>query len=214
MARSKKTSQEVNAGSMADIAFLLLIFFLMTTTIASDKGLAISLPPKIPPEEQLDIKMQERNIFKILVNSQDAMLVENEPFEDMGQLKERVKEFVLNFGDPDAEAATFYNSLPAQLKALSQQDPESSDYPTKPSVVSIKTDRGTSYEKYIDVLDEVQGAFYEIYAEYLGISVEEARNITEQEPSVYDRYLELKDFIPMNISIAEPTSTTAAGGAQ
>lgn len=212
MARKKRTTNEVNAGSMADIAFLLLIFFLMTTTIASDKGLAISLPPKIPEDEQIDVEIPERNIFKILVNSQDNMLVENEPFEDISNLKDMVKEFILNFGNPSAEATAFYNSMPSQLKALSKQDPASSDFPDKPSVVSIKTDRGTSYEKYIEVLDEVQGAFYEIYAEYLGIPVEDVRDISNAEPSVYERYEELKDFIPMNISIAEPTS--ASGGAQ
>ena len=74
MARKKRPSAEVSTGSMADIAFLLLIFFLVTTTIASDKGLAISLPPKIPPEDIQDIKMNDKNIFKLLVNSQDAML--------------------------------------------------------------------------------------------------------------------------------------------
>ncbi len=212
MARKKRTSTEVNAGSMADIAFLLLIFFLMTTTIASDKGLAISLPPKVPPEEQVDIEIPERNIFKILVNSRDNMLVENEPFEDMTQLKELVKEFVLNFGSPSEEAANFYNTLPPQLKSLAQQNPESSDFPSDPAVVSFKTDRGTTYEKYIEVLDEVQGAYYEIYAEYLGVTVEEIRNIGEAEPSLRERYSELKKHIPMAISIAEPSS--ASGGAQ
>ena len=205
MARKKRVSSEVNTGSMADIAFLLLIFFLVTTTIASDKGLAISLPPKVPPEEQLDVEIQERNIFKILVNSRDNMLVENEPFEDMSQLKEMVKEFVLNFGNPSPEAEAFLSSMPAQLRALSKQDPQSSDFPSKPAVISFKTDRGTSYEKYIGVLDEVQGAYYEIYAEYLGVSVEDVRNYAEFEPSMKERYDELKKFIPMAISIAEPS---------
>lgn len=212
MARKKRTSNEVNAGSMADIAFLLLIFFLMTTTIASDKGLAIQLPPKVPPDEQQDVEIQERNIFKILVNSRDNMLVENEPFEDMSKLRNMVKEFVLNFGNPSEEASAFYNSMPSQLKALSKQDPASSDFPNKPAVVSFKTDRGTSYEKYIDVLDEIQGAYYEIYAEYLGVPVEDIRNRSEAEPSLRARYDELKKHIPMAISIAEPTS--AGGGAQ
>lgn len=210
MARSKRGANEVNAGSMADIAFLLLIFFLMTTTIASDKGLAISLPPKVPPEDMPEIKMQERNIFKILVNSRDNMLVENEPFEDMSSLKEKVKEFILNFGNPSEEATAFYNSMPAQLKALSKQDPASSDYPAEPAVVSFKTDRGTSYEKYINVLDEVQGAYYEIYAEYLGVPVEDVRNIGEQLPGVREKYDQLKKHIPMAISIAEPTGASGS----
>lgn len=206
MARKQRTSNEVNAGSMADIAFLLLIFFLMTTTIASDKGLGIQLPPKPNPNDPPpEVRFQERNLFKILVNSQDNMLVENEPFEDMSRLKDMVKEFVLNFGNPSPEAAQFYNTLPPQLKALSKQDPESSDFPSKPAVVSFKTDRGTSYEKYINVLDEVQGAYYEIYAEYLGVPVEQVRNSGELEPSVRERYNEMKKHIPMAISIAEPS---------
>ena len=75
MARGKKrATPEVSSGSMADIAFLLLIFFLVTTTIANDKGIAMLLPPPPDPnQEQIDIKLQERNIFTILANSQDKL---------------------------------------------------------------------------------------------------------------------------------------------
>jgi biopolymer transport protein ExbD len=187
MARKKRSAGEVNAGSMADIAFLLLIFFLVTTTIASDKGLAIRLPPKQDPNDPPpEVKFNERNIFKILINSQDAMLVEGEPMDDVGQLKDQVKEFVLNYG----------------------ANPNLSESPTD-AVVSYKTDRGTSYEMYTEVLDELQGAYYEIYAEQLGVSSEVVRDINNAEPSLQDRYDELKKEIPMAISIAEPSK---AGG--
>lgn len=187
MARKKRNTPEVNAGSMADIAFLLLIFFLVTTTIATDKGLAIQLPPKPDPNEPPpDVRFNERNIFKVLVNSNDDMLVEDEPLDDVSQLKERVKEFVLNNG----------------------QNPELSDSPGE-AVVSLKTDRGTSYEMYVDVLDELQGAYYEIYAQRLGVDVETVREINNAEPSLQDSYAEIKEEIPMAISIAEPTQ---AGG--
>jgi biopolymer transport protein ExbD len=79
--------QEVNAGSMADIAFLLLIFFLVTTTIDTDKGIAIKLPPM--PEEnqpQNDIRIKERNVLKVLVNANDMLLVDGEP-TDIKELK-------------------------------------------------------------------------------------------------------------------------------
>lgn len=175
----------MSAGSMADIAFLLLIFFLVTTTIASDKGLAISLPPKPDPNEPPpDIKFNERNIFKVLVNSQDRMLVEGEPMNDATQLREMVQTFVNNNG----------------------RDPESSDSPTK-AVVSFKTDRGTSYERYIEILDELQGAYYDMYARRMQLTTKQIREISEQEPSVQDEYKELKKEYPMQISIAEPSKT-------
>jgi len=187
MARKKRGAGEVNAGSMADIAFLLLIFFLVTTTIASDKGLAIRLPPKQDPNDPPpEVKFNERNIFKVLINSQDKMLVEGEPMDDVGRLKEKVKDFVLNYG----------------------QNPELSESPTD-AVVSYKTDRGTSYEMYTQVLDELQGAYYEIYASQLGVTAEKIRDINNAEPSMKDRYDELKKEIPMAISIAEPSK---AGG--
>ena len=185
MARKKRGAAEVNAGSMADIAFLLLIFFLVTTTIASDKGLAIQLPPKPDPNEPPpEVKFNERNLFKILLNSQDRMLVEGEPMEDMSQLQDMVKTFVLNDG----------------------RDPESSESP-QDAVVSFKTDRGTSYEKYIEVYDEVKGAYYEIYAERLGLTAKKVRE-SDFEPSMKERYDALRKEIPMSISIAEPSKAT------
>lgn len=86
--------QEVNAGSMADIAFLLLIFFLVTTTIDTDKGIAIKLPPM--PEEnqpQNDIRIKERNVLKVLVNANDMLLVDGEP-TDIKELKRDRKSVV------------------------------------------------------------------------------------------------------------------------
>jgi len=82
MPRGKKKLPEVSSGSMADIAFLLLIFFLVTTTIANDKGILLRLPPPPDPlQEQLDIKIPDRNIFTILANSKDQLLVEEVHFE-------------------------------------------------------------------------------------------------------------------------------------
>ena len=130
MARNKdRGTPEVSSGSMADIAFLLLIFFLVTTTIANDKGILMQLPP--PPEEEIEIKLQERNIFKILANSNDQLLVENEPYtQPVSELKNMVKEHILNFGKiTDTEAIDLYNSLPASMKSQAKHNPESSDSP-------------------------------------------------------------------------------------
>ena len=83
---------EINAGSMADIAFLLLIFFLVTTTMDIDTGITRKLPPP-PPEEMEDIKVKERNIFKVLVNKNDRLLLNGKP-GDISILKTQAKEFL------------------------------------------------------------------------------------------------------------------------
>lgn len=185
MARSKgRMRNEVNASSMADIAFLLLIFFLVTTTIASDKGLAILLPPMPPPDQPPpEVEENARNIFKVQINSSDRLLVEDEPLDDYRLIKDMVKEFVMNNG----------------------RDPLSSDSPEK-ALVSLKTDRGTSYEMYIDVLDELQGAYYELRAEKVGLSVEEYRALDTDNPEEKELFERGKEGLPMRISIAEPTS--------
>lgn len=205
MARKQRKAAEVNSSSMADIAFLLLIFFLVTTTIATDKGLTLQLPPKPDPNQPPpDITKNARNIFKILVNSQDRLLVEDEPLTDVTELKDMVKSFVLNFGDPSPEDIELYNALPGSLKGQVGRDPESSDGPTD-AVVSFKTDRGTSYDMYIAVLDQLQGAYYEIYGERVGISAEEFRNLDRTKPDQKERYDRARQGLPMAISIAEPS---------
>jgi len=200
MARSKnKGSQEVNAGSMADIAFLLLIFFLVTTTIANDKGILMILPPKPDPNEPPpDITKNQRNIFKILANSRDKLLVEDEPFGDINdvrKLRPMIKEFVLNYG----------------------RNPDLSDSP-KDAVVSFKTDRGTSYELFVGVLDELQGSYNEIYGERIATELlnyfpdatradlaDLFRNLDKKDPALKALYDKARDGIPRQISIAEPS---------
>ncbi|GGF19499.1 ExbD/TolR family protein [Echinicola rosea] len=202
--KKSRMSQEVNAGSMADIAFLLLIFFLVTTTIASDKGITNVLPPKIDPNQPPpEIDKNERNIFKILINSNDQLLVEDDFRDNTDGLDQEVKEFVMNFGEPDQENIDLFNSLPPVLKAQANRDPESSDHPNE-AVVSIKTNRGTSYDLYLEVLDKVKKAYYEIYAERVGLTADEYRALssrTAAEKELMDRG---KENLPMAISIAEP----------
>jgi biopolymer transport protein ExbD len=190
MARS---TPEIPNASMADIAFLLLTFFLMTTTVASDKGLMIPLPPILPPDTKVEIK--ERNIFKIQVNSFDKLLVEGEPWTETNrELTDRIKTFILNNG----------------------QDPTSSENPIK-AIVSLKTDRGTTHKAFIDVLDAAQAAYHEIYAERAGVTVERWKTISS-DPNVDELSRQQYDKgrgvipngngqveIPMNLSIAEPT---------
>jgi biopolymer transport protein ExbD len=210
MARGKRDTPEVSSGSMADIAFLLLIFFLVTTTIANDKGIAMLLPPPPDPnQEEIDIKIPERNIFKILANSQDKMLVENDPYTgSMENLKDEVKKFILNFGDPSPEGIEVYNSLPPSMKMYVNQNGkkvESSDDPTSGNaVVSFKAARGTSYDLYIQILDAVNAAYNEVYAERVGITTDEWLALDKDDDIQKDMYDRSRVGIPRAISIAEP----------
>ncbi|QCK16196.1 ExbD/TolR family protein [Mangrovivirga cuniculi] len=180
MARNRQ-QQEVNAGSMADIAFLLLIFFLVTTQINSDKGLQIKLPPKVDEENKPQVDIPDRNLFKILINSNDQLLVEEEDLNDPGLLKEMVFEFINNNG---------VNS-------------ELSDSPLE-GIVSIKTDRGTSYDLFITVLDQVQGAYYKSRGSMFDLSASEYLNLDPKNPEHKAKIDKAKEAFPMRISIAEP----------
>nr|MBI1229169.1 biopolymer transporter ExbD [Cytophagales bacterium] len=210
MAKKKiRTSQEVNAGSMADIAFLLLIFFLVTTTIASDKGILNILPPKQDPNQPPpEVELNERNIFNILINANDQLLIEGEFRTTTEGLTEEIKTFILNFGNPDEDNLALFNSLPASLRAMAERSPESSDYPgSGGAVVSIKTNRGTSYEIYLEVLDLVKRAYFEIYGERVGLTADEYRALTGQTAAEKELIDRGKENIPMAISIAEPDKT-------
>lgn len=201
--RMKKEAPEIPAGSMADIAFLLLIFFLVTTTIASDKGILNFLPPKqdpnVPPP---DIKVNERNIFTILINANDQLLVEGE-YGSTESLDQDVKSFILNFGAPDEGGQALYNSLPGSLQSLVGRDPASSDDPSE-AIVSIKTNRGTSYDMYLEVFDLVKKAYFEIYAARVNLTSEEYRALSNEIPGETALSDKGKEGIPMAISIAEP----------
>ena len=139
MARRSKGASEINAGSMADIAFLLLIFFLVTTTMNVDTGIARKLPP-LPEEEieQDDSQIKAKNIYVVLINSQNQLLVEGE-YIDISELRAGAKTFINNKG----------------------RDPESSDSPQK-AIISLQNDRGTSYETYIKVQNELAAAYREL----------------------------------------------------
>ena len=206
MARKNRPTAEIPNGSMADIAFLLLIFFLVTTTIANDKGIAMLLPPKPDPNQPPpEVTKNDRNIFKILANSQDKLLVEDEPLSDVFELREMVKSFILNFGNPGEEGVAIYNSLPSSMKAFSSSVRRSdySDDPTE-AVVSFKADRGTSYELYVQVLDQVNAAYNDVYGERIGLSAAEFLQLDRDDPVQDKKYQAAREGIPRAISIAEP----------
>ncbi|MFN4198191.1 MAG: ExbD/TolR family protein [Flavobacterium sp.] len=142
---SRRNAPEVNAGSMADIAFLLLIFFLVTTTIETDQGINRKLPPMDPPDDE-DVQIKEKNIFTVLVNRNDQLLVEDNLME-LRDLREAAIAFLDNGGDGSCKYCQGAN------------DPTSSDNPEK-AVISLQNDAETSYGAYISVQNELVAAYY------------------------------------------------------
>jgi len=178
----KRKKPEINSSSMADIAFLLLIFFLITTTIQTNKGLSSTLPPYSDNQDKINI--HDRNLYKIHINSLNNIMVEDAPFASFSKLKNDVRKFILNNGS----------------------DPKLSDTPTD-AVVSLQMNRGTHYRRFIEVMDAVQGVYYEIYGERVGLTSEQYRNLDMRIPEEKVKYEEGRHGIPMNISIAEPYKT-------
>jgi biopolymer transport protein ExbD len=177
---------EINGGSMADIAFLLLIFFLVTTTMDIDKGITRRLPPPPDPNaEPPDIK--QRNIFTILVNKNDRLLIDGKP-GDLRNLREQVKEFIKNPYNQD--------DLPEKRM---EQIQYLGEVPVSKGIISLKNDRGTSYDMYIRVQNELAAAFRELKDELakeeFGIAYEEAR---KEYRKAIDK------AVPVAISEAEP----------
>ncbi len=171
---SKKTTQTVNAGSMADIAFLLLVFFLVTTTLSQDKGIGVLLPPN----EQEARPLHAHNVCKVLVNAQNELLVDDERIA-LSQLRNKLKDFINNQG----------------------KDPQQSVSPQE-AVVALRTNRGTHYQTYLRVLDETKAAFHELRAEALGIDLDEylAFDASKASKTEIVRFEEVKKQIPLRIS--------------
>ena len=142
---------EVNAGSMADIAFLLLIFFLVTTTIETDAGLDRKLPPIDTPEQ--DVIIKQKNIFTVEVNKNNQLLVEEELME-LKDLRAAAVKFLDN-GGGEGEKGTRCDYCQGD------RDPSSSDHPNK-AVISLKNDRQTKYSTYIAVQNELVAAYNEL----------------------------------------------------
>ncbi len=172
-----RMKNEINAGSMADIAFLLLIFFLVTTTIVEDKGITVKLPPW--SEEEPDItRLKERNVYSVLVNAQNQLLVRGTPMR-IEELRENAKDFIAN----------------------PTNRPDLAEKPTK-AIISLKNDRGTEYKTYLEVYNELKAAYNELWDDLslkkFGVSY------SEDLPFAYRKAI--KDEIPFVLSEAEPTA--------
>ena len=149
----KRKTPGINGSSSADIAFMLLIFFLITTSMDTDKGLARRLPPPVPKDqkknEEMDIK--KRNILVVLINSNKQILCNNE-FIDIKQLREKVRNFIENpYNDEHMPEKTEVD-VPFFGKQMV----------TKNHVISLQNDRGTEYQAYIDVQNELAAAYNEL----------------------------------------------------
>lgn len=185
-----RPSGEFNAAPMADIAFLLLIFFLVATTFDVDTGIMRKLPP-IPDEEQQrqqeNKQIKERNVFEVLINSSDQLLVEGEPM-NISNLRESAKEFIANPRNKE--------DLPEmEVKEV----PFFGQTETTKGIISLQNDRGTSYEMYIKVQNELTAAYNELHDDLamqkFGQHYSELNE--EQKDAIGDIY-------PMIISEAEP----------
>ena len=187
MAINKKKTPEVNAGSMADIAFLLLIFFLVATTMNVDSGINRTLPPWVDEEQQDAPPIKERNILKVFVSAYDPLMVQGEQIH-ISQLKDKAKEFMLNpFDDPN---------LPE--KEVVENEILGSHTVSK-GVISLKADRSTTYNTYVMVQNELSRAFNEIRDE---LSIEKfGKPVAELTD---DQRKAVNEAIKLSISEAEP----------
>ena len=184
---SKKTP-EINGGSMADISFLMLIFFLMVTTMDKEEGLQRLLPP-LPAEDQKveDQKVNRRNIITVKINSSDRLYAGNELME-VGQLKDKIKEFLTNpYDDP---------SLPEKEERFIDGF---GNCMVSKGVISLQNDRGTTYSKYIEVQNELIKAVNELRNDF---SMRNYGKLWEKLDS--DHQAIVRKAVPQNISEAEP----------
>lgn len=178
MPKSKRGIPEINAGSMADIAFLLLVFFLVTTTMDVPTGIQVALPP-ITDEPPPQTKQRQREVLEVLINSNDQLLVEGDLLE-LDRLTEITKTHLTNEGRDPRYATSSTNAI-----------------------VSLKNDRSTSYEAYIGVYNELQRAYNEVRNEYsnqmFGRSLKELEDL-----NLESEVKKVKQKYPIKLSEAEP----------
>ncbi|MDT3356635.1 MAG: biopolymer transporter ExbD [Bacteroidota bacterium] len=183
-----KKTPSINSSSTADIAFLLLCYFLMTTTMGSQTGLSRRLPQMPDPnQKQEDIKINARNIVIVKINSSDRLLAGSEPI-DISQLKDKIKEFLTNPAEDP--------SLPEkEVKNIEGYGP----YAVSKGVISLQNDRGTSYRAYIAVQNELVKAVNELRDDFSYRTYGKAFDKLNEEQQTI-----VKAAIPQNISEAEP----------
>ena len=207
---AKRAAPEVNAGSMADIAFLLLIFFLVTTTIAKDQGLLRSLPP-IDDTEVTPPIIKQKNLFTVLINRNNQLLVEEEEMP-LKELRQAAIDFLDNAGGTNAAGESCDYCKGKRLE-------DSSDHPDK-AIISMKHDRETTYEQYMDVQNELVAAYNflrereagRLYKKFYpdadkvfsAMLEEKEKNQFDKDEKLNERIETIKNLYPMKLSEAEP----------
>ena len=181
---------EINAGSMADIAFLLLVFFLVTTTMDTDLGLARLLPPPILEDVETP-PIKERNVFIVLVNANDQLLVEGDLME-IDELREAAKEFIANPANEENLPEKKEKDVPFFGKMMVSKQ-----------VISLQNDNGTSYDMYIQVQNELAAAYNELRNEIamdqFGVSYDALVEAGDKA-----KVKAVREVYPQRISEAEP----------
>lgn len=189
-----RKTPEINGSSMADIAFLLLIFFLVTTTMDVDSGIYRKLPDWFD-NEQTPPPINKRNVLSVLVNRDNVMAVEGQPTE-VSELKDKVIDFILNVtNDPNKSTRK-----PKDIPLLGVVD-------VSDGIISLQNDRGTSYEMYIAVQDQLTAAFQQIRE--MRSQEKWGRKLTELTEEQYDA---IRKWVPTAISEAEPKNTSQNTG--
>ena len=184
----KKKTPAINSSSTADIAFLLLCYFLMTTTMGSQTGLSRRLPPMPTEDQQLETHtLHKRNILIVKINSHDRLFAGGEPME-ITFLKDKVKEFLTNpTNDPNLPEREM-----KEIEGFGQ-------YPVSKGVISLQNDRGTSYQAYIAVQNELVKAINELRDDFSYNNFgKKFMALDEDQQNI------VKDAIPQQISEAEP----------
>ena len=191
MARKKRSMPGINATSTADIAFMLLIFFLTTTSMNTDRGLARRLPPPPDPnvKQQDNIIVKERNVLQVRINKDNQLMVGSE-YMDVMQLRAKAKEFIANPNNEDNLPEKHVKNIPLLGGECMV---------TENHVISVTNDVGTSYQAYIDVQNELVAAYNELRNE----KANEAFGKDYAECSE-DEQKAVRDFYPQKISEAEP----------
>ncbi len=187
-----KKVPEINSSSTADIAFLLLSYFLMTTTMNQDSGLQRRLPPMPNKDQQVeDQKVNRRNIIIVKINSADRLFAGNEPIEVSG-LKDKVMEFLQNPNDDPK----LPEKAPKEIEGFGT-------YNVSKGVISLQNDRGTSYQAYIAVQNEIVKAINELRNNFAKANFGKPYvSLSEEEQEI------VREAIPQNISEAEPKDVT------
>lgn len=209
MARRQKKLPEIPSASMADIAFMLLIFFLVTTTMSVDRGITRMLPPPVPPNQKPP-KIKQRNVLQVLINKDNVLAINGE-VATIPELVQKVKDFITNPND-DPNLSEGYpisvwlkqeemkkNPNKKKIKTYEAILKEIGDVRKSKGVISLQNDRGTKYGKYIEVQNAIVKAITELRDQ---LSIQAFGEPFDKLPE--DKQKLIKEVYPFSISEAQP----------